>query len=146
MLLDPRGVRFTAAMTSVVLVLVLVSGSGWLALAQAVVFAVTAAVPARGPYGLLYRLLIAPRLNPPAEREPAAPMRFAQAVGLVFALGAAAGYLAGAPVLGAILAAVALGAAFLNAAFGWCLGCEVYLAIRRFAGRPMAARVPAGGG
>jgi hypothetical protein len=144
MLLDPRGVRFTAALTSLVLVLVLVTGSGWLALAQAVVFALTAAVPAHGPYGLLYRAFVAPRLGPPTEREPAAPMRFAQMVGLVFALGAAVAYLAGATVLGATLTAVALGAAFLNAAFGLCLGCEVYLAFRRLAGRPLAARVPAG--
>lgn len=142
MLLDPRGVRFAAALTSLVLVLVLVTGSGWLALAQAAVFAATAASPARGPYGLLYRVLVAPRLAPATEREPAAPVRFAQLVGLVFALGAAAGYLAGAPVLGAVLAAAALLAAFLNAAFGLCLGCEVYLAARRLTGRPVPARVP----
>jgi hypothetical protein len=141
MLLDPRGARFAAALTSIVFVLVLVTGSGWLALAQAVVFAVTAAWPARSPYGLLYRRFVAPRLGPATELEPAAPVRFAQLVGLVFALVAAVGYLAGAPVLGALMAAAALAAAFLNAAFGLCLGCEVYLAARRVAGRPLPARV-----
>jgi hypothetical protein len=145
MFLDPRGPRFAAAATSVVLVAVLLTGSGWLALAQAVVFAITAADPRRGPYGLLYRALVAPRLAPPHEVEPAAPVRFAQLVGLVFALVAAAGYLAGAPVVGVVAAAAALAAAFLNAAFGICLGCEAYLAIRRIAGRPLASRVPAGG-
>jgi hypothetical protein len=145
MLLDPRGVRFAAALTSLVLVLVLVTGSGALALAQAAVFAATAAVPASGPYGLLFRTLVAPRLQPPTEREPVAPVRFAQLVGLFFALGAAIGYLAGAPVAGVAFTAVALVASFLNAAFGLCLGCEVYLAVRRLAGRPLPARVPTGG-
>jgi hypothetical protein len=134
--------RFAAALTSIVLTVVLVTGSGWLALAQAAVFAVTAAWPDRAPYRLLYRRLVAPRLGPPTVREPAAPVRFAQLVGLGFAAGAAAGYLTGASVLGAVLAAVALAAAFLNAAFGLCLGCEVYLAVRRLTGRPLAARVP----
>jgi len=130
--LDPRGPRFAAGVTSVVVVVVLVTGSGWLALAQAVVFASTAASVRYGPYGRLYRWLIAPRLAPPAEREPAAPVRFSQAVGLVFALTSAVGYLAGAPVVGAVAAAFALVAAFLNAAFGFCLGCEMYLLLRRF--------------
>lgn len=132
--LDPRGPRFAAAVTAVVLVLVLVTSSGWLALAQAAVFALTAADPRRGPYGLVYRALVAPRLAPPTELEPAAPVRFAQLVGLGFTLVAAVGYFAGAPVLGVVMTAFALGAAFLNAAFGLCLACEAYLAVRRIPG------------
>lgn len=139
-LLDPRGVRFSAAVTSAVLVLVLATGSAWLAALQAVVFGLTAASPGHGPYAVLYRWLVAAWLPPPAWREPAGPVRFAQLLGLVFALAAAAGYLAGAPVLGAVMAAAALAAAFLNAAFGLCLGCELYLAVRRLAGRPLSAR------
>ena len=144
MLLDPRGPRFAAAVTTIVLVLVLVTGSGWLALAQAAVFALTAARPRLGPYGLLYRALLARRLPPPGELEPAAPVRFAQLVGLVFATAAAASYLAGLPALGTSAAALALAAAFLNAAFGLCLGCLAYLALRRLANRPLPARVPVG--
>lgn len=140
---DPRGPRFAAALTAVVLVLVLLTGSGWLALAQAVVFAVTAARPRLGPYGLVYRALLAPRLGPPAELEPLAPVRFAQLVGFVFATVATLGYLLGSPLTGAVAASFALAAAFLNAAFGLCLGCEMFLAYRRIAGRPLAARVPA---
>jgi len=140
MVLDPRGVRFAAALTSTVFVLVLVTGSGWLALAQAVVFALTAAWPRWGPYALVYRWLVAPRLGPPRATEPAAPVRFAQLVGLVVAAVSAAGYLSGAPVLGAVMAAVGLAAAFLNAAFGLCLGCEAYLAGRRLLDRGRATR------
>ena len=143
MFLDPRGPRFAAAVTTLVLVLVLVTGSGWLALAQAVVFALTAWRPRYGPYGLLYRALVAPRLAPPAELEPAAPVRFAQLIGLGFTVVAAVGYLAGASVVGIVATAFALAAAFLNAAFGLCLGCELYLAVRRLRHRPVPARVPA---
>jgi hypothetical protein len=144
MLLDPRGPRFAAAVTTLVLIAVLVTGSGWLALAQAVVFAATALSPRRGPYGLLYRAVLAPRLARPTELEPAAPVRFAQLVGLVFSLVATVGYLAGQPIVGLVFAGFALIAAFLNAAFGLCLGCEVYLAFRRLTHRPVAPRVPVG--
>ncbi|GAB4058651.1 DUF4395 domain-containing protein [Catellatospora paridis] len=140
---DPRGPRFAAAVTTVVMVAVLLTGSGWLALAQAAVFALTAASPRLGPYGLVYRTLVAPRLGKPAELEPLAPVRFAQAVGFVFAAVATLGYLLGSPLAGAIAASFALAAAFLNAVFGLCLGCELFLAYRRLTGRPLAARVPA---
>jgi hypothetical protein len=129
--LDPRGQRFAATLTSIVLVVVLATGWGWLALAQAVVFAITAADPRRGPYSYLYRALVLPRIGPPAEREPAAPVRFAQIVGFSFLAVAAVGYLVGLPALGTVFAAFGLLAAFLNAAFGLCLGCEAYLAMRR---------------
>jgi hypothetical protein len=131
MQLDPRGPRLAAALTTAVLVVVLATGWGWLALAQTVVFAITAADPRRGPYALLYRALVAPRLAPSAEREDAAPVRFAQLVGFAFLAVASVGYLSGATAVGAVFAGFGLLAAFLNAAFGLCLGCEAYLAARR---------------
>ena len=135
MMLDPRGPRFAAAVTSVVLVLVLVTGSGWLALAQTLVFAIGAVNLRYAPYALVYRYLVAPRLAPPAEREAAEPVRFAQALGFVFLAVGTVGYLAGVPVLGIVATALALAAAFLNAAFGLCLGCEMYLLLRRLSAR-----------
>jgi hypothetical protein len=144
MLLDPRGPRFAAGLTAIVFVLILVTGAWWLALAQAVVFALSAIDPRKGPYSLLYRTVVAPRLAPPTEREPAEPVRFAQALGGVFAVAAAIGYGVGGTggtALGIVAAAFGLAAAFLNSVFGLCLGCELYLATRRMRGRPMAARV-----
>jgi hypothetical protein len=135
MQLDPRGPRFAAALTTLVLVIVLATGWGWLALAQTAVFAITAADPRRGPYALLYRFLIAPRLGPATEREDAAPVRFAQLVGFAFLAVASVGYLSGAPAVGLVFAGFGLLAAFLNAAFGLCLGCEAYLAARRLTAR-----------
>jgi len=70
--LDPRGVRFAAILTTIVLALVLISGSGWLAAAQALVFALAAFAGMRfAPYAVLYRKAIAPRLGPPRSgRRP----------------------------------------------------------------------------
>lgn len=130
--IDPRGPRFAAVITTVVLAVVLVTSNGWLLAAQALVFASGAIFGLRySPYSLLYRALIRPRLGPPGELEPEAPPRFAQAVGLVFAIAGTAGYLAGLTVFGMAATAAALAAAFLNGAFGLCLGCEMYLRIRR---------------
>ena len=83
------------------------------------------------PYGWLYRKLVRSRLGPPAELEPEAPPRFAQAVGLVLPLIGVAGYAACISWLGRAATAAALAAAFLNAVFGFCLGCEMYVLIRR---------------
>lgn len=130
--IDPRGPRFAATLTSVVLAVVLTTGNGWLLAAQTLVFALAAfGGMGRSPYGWLYRTLVRPRLGPPTELEDAAPPRFAQGVGLGFALIGTLGYLSGAEWLGLAATALALAAAFLNSAFGYCLGCEVYLLLRR---------------
>ena len=131
-LIDVRAPRFAAALTSAVLAVALLTGSGWLVAAQALVFAVGALAGLRAsPYGLLFRTLVAPRLGPVREREPEAPPRFAQFVGLLFTVVGAAGYLLGVPALGAVATGLALVAALLNAATGFCLGCELYLTARR---------------
>jgi hypothetical protein len=130
--IDVRGPRFAAWVTAVVLAIALILGSGTLVAVQAVVFAVGAFAGLRyAPYGVLFRVLVAPRLGPAREREPETPPRFAQLVGLVFAVVGAVGYLLGAPVLGAVATGFALIAALLNAATGFCLGCELYLIARR---------------
>jgi hypothetical protein len=136
--IDPRGPRFAATLTTVVLAAVLLTAPSTAATvllgAQTLVFAVGAAAGVqRTPYSWLFKTFLRPRLGAPAHTEDAAPPRFAQAVGLVFALVALVGYLSGATLLGAIATGFALGAAFLNAVFGFCLGCEVYLLARRIA-------------
>jgi len=79
----------------------------------------------------VYRRLVRPRLGPPAHTEAEAPPRFAQGVGMVFALAGVLGYATGATAAGIAFTALALVAAFLNAAFDICLGCQVYLFIQR---------------
>ena len=130
--IDPRGARFGAAVATIVLALVLVTGSGWLLAAQVLVFAAGAALGLRyAPYGMLFRWLVRPRLGPPRELEPEPPPRFAQVVGAAFGLIGVIGYGTGVTALGLAATAAALAAAFLNAAFGFCLGCEMYLIIQR---------------
>lgn len=130
--LDPRGLRFVAGVTVVVLAIVLITGNPIVLALQALVFAAGAFLgPKNSPYGLLFAGLIRPRLQPPRELEEEAPPRFAQAVGLTFAVVALVGYLTGATTVGAVATGIALAAAFLQAAFGFCLGCEVYLLARR---------------
>jgi Domain of unknown function (DUF4395) len=135
MQLDVRGPRFAAALTTVILIVIALTRSGWLAAAQAVVFLIGAVSARYAPYGVLFRNFIAPRLAPPTQFEPAEPIRFAQGVGFVFAVLAAIGFFAGSAVLGLTATALALIAAFLNAAFGLCLGCEAYLLLRRTVSR-----------
>ncbi len=129
---DPRGPRFGGAVTTVVLALALIlmgTTAGTLLIAwQTLVFALGALVGLHAqPYGIVYRRLVQPRLGPPAELEDAAPPRFAQGVGLVFLVVALVAVLAGATVVATVAVAFALAAAFLNAAFNFCLGCEMYL-------------------
>ncbi len=130
--IDVRGPRFGAAVTTVVLAVVLITSYAPLLAAQALVFAVGAVLGMdAAPYGLVFRKLIRPRIGPATATEDARPPRFAQTVGLVFAVIGLIGYLAGPQWLGMAATGCALAAAFLNSAFGYCLGCEMYLLIRR---------------
>ena len=130
--IDPRGPRFGAVLTTLVLAVVLVTGSAWLLAAQLVVFAIGALAGLRyAPYGLLYRHLVRPRLGPPAHTEPEAPPRFSQGVGMVVAAVGVVLYATGVTAGGIVFTALALVAAFLNAAFDLCLGCQLYLFIQR---------------
>lgn len=136
---DVRGPRFTAWITTAVIVVALiVSAYSSVAAAtvlglQAVVFAIGAlGGPPRHPYGWLFATFVAPRLGPVIEREPVPPLKFAQLVGLTFAVVGSVGFATGLVTLGLVSAASALVAAFLNAAFGICLGCRLHPLVTRF--------------
>jgi Ca2+/Na+ antiporter len=140
---DVRGPRFAAWVTTAVLVLALVvSAASPLAAAlvlgaQAVIFAVGAiGGPRRHPYGRVFAGVVAPRLGPVKEREPVAPLKFAQLVGLIFAVVGVVAFAAGAFLVGVVATAAALVAAFLNAAFGICLGCQLYPLVARLRPTP----------
>jgi len=130
--IDARGPRFAALITTVVLVVALATHSLWVIAFQALVFAVGALRgPQFTPYSLIFRKLIRPLLKGEVPTEDIRPPQFAQSVGLVFALLATAGLLSHLSILFTIAAGFALAAAFLNAAFNYCLGCEVYLLLLR---------------
>lgn len=145
-LVDVRGPRFAAWVTTAVLVItLLVSASSPLAAAvilglQALIFAIGAVGgPRRHPYGRVFARVVAPRLGPVKEREPVPPLQFAQLVGLIFAVAGAVAFAGGAFLVGVIASAAALLAAFLNAAFGICLGCQLYPLVARFRRAPHPA-------
>jgi hypothetical protein len=135
---DVRGPRFAAWVTTAVLIAaLLVSAASPIAAAvilgvQAVVFAIGAiGGPRKHPYGRIFATFIAPRLAPVSEKEPVAPLKFAQLVGLLFAIAGFVGFATGITALGLGATAFALIAAFLNAAFGICLGCQIYPLVAR---------------
>lgn len=130
--IDVRGPRFGAAVTTAVLAVALILQNSWVLGWQTVVFAVGAAAGVqRSPYGWAFRTAVRPRLGPPKEFEAPEPPRFAQAVGLVFAGLGLVGFTVGPQWLGLAATGAALAAAFLNAAFGYCLGCEMFLLLKR---------------
>lgn len=130
--IDARGPRFSALLTTVVLAIALVTGSVWVAVFQAVVFAIGATKgPQFTPYAFIYRSLIKPRLKSPLRTEDVRPPKFAQSIGLAFALVAIVGAATGTSVVFFVAVAAALAAAFLNAVFDFCLGCQVYLLLAR---------------
>lgn len=137
--IDPRGPRFGAGITGVLLLIdffLALTGAG---VAATVLLAAISAVfawgafagVARHPYGALFRRFVRPRLGPPTELEEAAPPTFAQGVGFAITL---VGVVLGAfGVTGglAVFAALAFVAAFLNSVFGFCLGCQLYVLLLR---------------
>lgn len=143
---DPRASRLAAWITSGVLAIVLLTGSAPLLAVQTAIFATGAVFGLRrAPYAAVFRLVRSSgRLGPPADLEAEAPLRFAQVVGLFFGTVGVLGFAVGSVAVATTATAMALGAAFLNAAFGICLGCELYLIVRRVTGRGAITRfVPA---
>ena len=138
--IDPRGPRFGATITATLLaVTVYLSLDSATATAAHVLLVVISASflwgavfgPAKHPYGFLFKKLVRPRLNAPKELEDSAGPQFAQLVGLLVAgTGVVLGFFGIAAGL-TFAAAAAFVAAFLNAAFDYCLGCQMYIGLKR---------------
>jgi hypothetical protein len=130
--IDARGPRFGAVITTAVLATALATNNLWVIVAQAVVFAIGALKgPQFTPYAFIYKRIVKPLLKGETPTEDVRPPQFAQSVGLLFALVAIGGALSGINAIFTVAVAFALAAAFLNAAFNFCLGCEVYLLLLR---------------
>jgi hypothetical protein len=131
-IIDARGPRFGAVITTVILAAALATNSVWFVVAAGVAFAIGAFKgPQFTPQAFIYKTFVKPRLKGEVPTEDVRPPQFAQSVGLLFALVAIAGVVSGFNALFTIAVAFALGAAFLNAAFNFCLGCEIYLLLLR---------------
>jgi len=131
-LIDARGPRFGAVITTAVLATALATNNFWVILAQAIVFAIGAIKgPQFTPYAFIYKTFVKPRLKGAVPTEDVLPPQFAQTVGLLFALTAVVGLAVGVNAIFTVSVAFALAAAFLNAAFNYCLGCQIYLLLLR---------------
>jgi hypothetical protein len=145
--IDPRGPRFAAGITALLLLVDVFLGlttpigatvaeraaepAFLLLVVIALLFLWGVLSPRTAPWGALYRTLIQPRLTPPTDLEDPRPPRFAQGVGLFVVTIGLILHLAGVPWALPIAAAAAFIAAFLNAVFGLCLGCQLYLVLQR---------------
>ena len=137
--IDARGPRFSAAITSAVLATALATSNLWVIALQAIVFAIGAfRGPQFTPYALIFKKIVKPRLKSAVVTEDVRPPQFAQSVGLIFALVAITGSITGISGLFVVAVSFALAAAFLNAAFNFCLGCEMYVLLLR-ARKPQAS-------
>jgi len=130
--IDARGPRFSAAITTAVLATALATNNLWVVIAQAIVFAIGAfRGPQFTPYAAIFKRIVKPHLKSAVITEDVRPPQFAQSVGLIFALVAIAGSITGISGLFVVAVSFALAAAFLNAAFNFCLGCEMYVVLLR---------------
>jgi len=138
--IDPRGPRFTAGITAVlmlvVIALAIVLPTPWPAFALFAVLSALFALGAfagvtKGPWSIVFRAFVRPRLAPPTELEDATPPTFAQGVGFVITLAGLVLHLLGVPYAIVIFASLAFIAAFLNSVFAFCLGCQIYLLLVR---------------
>jgi len=137
--IDPRGPRFGAGITAVLLLVVIGLSLGGLIVPALIIFAAQTVLFAWGafagiqrhPYGLLFKRLVRPRLKAPAELEDPVPPTFAQGVGFVITVIGVILTLIGLTPALPIAAALAFIAAFLNSVFGYCLGCQIYLLLVR---------------
>jgi len=127
-MIDARGPRWSAGLTAIVLIAALITRSPILIIIQLVQFGIGVfAGPPKSPYAWLYKRFVQPRLSKTFESEDLRPPQFAQFVGFVFALFATVGALSHTWPLFVIASSFALFAAFLNSAFGYCLGCKMFL-------------------
>lgn len=138
--IDPRGPRFGAAITSLLSLAAFAAAIGAIASLTAAyslmatllaLFLWSVFAPTNHPYQLIFRHVIRRRLKPPSELEDPRPPQFAQKVGLGFAVLGAIGIVLSNATLVAVAAAFIFLAAFLNAFFAFCLGCQMYLLLKR---------------
>ncbi|MFM7030499.1 MAG: DUF4395 domain-containing protein [Micrococcales bacterium] len=138
--IDPRGPRFGAGITNILSVVAFLEAldksSEPVAAAIFGLFAVLFLIgtlygTSKHPFGWIYRTFVKPRLAAPKELEDSRPPQFAQGVGLFVSLSGLALYAAAVPFGLAGAAAALFIASALQSYFGYCLGCQMYLGLKR---------------
>ena len=138
--IDPRGPRFGATITNVLSAIIFYLAldsategiaAGLFAVAAALFLIGTVFGTSKHPFGWLFRTLVKPRLSAPTELEDSRPPQFAQAVGLFVSVVGLILYWAAVPYGVAIAAGALFLASALQAYVGFCLGCQMYLGLKR---------------
>ncbi len=127
-MIDPRGHRFGAALSVVIL------SAGFLLGAPITVAFLAVALGISAFFGTRYSILGRPwpvfrkvlRIAPPRELEHELPPRFAQALGFIGFSAATVLFLLGLPAVGWVVAAAVGALQAVLAASGYCLGCRLY--------------------
>jgi hypothetical protein len=125
--IDPRGQRFGAGLSAVLLVIAVASQQFWLAALVGLNLLIASAFGSRfflpgRPWPLIRKAL---RLGP-IEPEHEYPPRFAQALGGVFVAVGTIAYVFGPAIAGWVFVGAVAGLQTLLAATGYCLGCKLY--------------------
>jgi Domain of unknown function (DUF4395) len=92
--------------------------------------------PTLSPLGQFATRVVAPRLSGTPRLTPGPPKRFAQAIGVAFSTTALVVAVSVGVGPAKIVIAVLAFAAFLEAAFGFCLGCKVFAVLMKLGAIP----------
>ena len=112
--------------------LFVVTGWGWVLVPLTYGFVARVLTgPKLSPLGLLATKVVAPRLPEHEKLVPGPPKRFAQAIGVAFTVTASVLWVAGAGTASRVVIGMLAGAAFLEAAFGFCLGCKIFAVLMK---------------
>ena len=108
--------------------------TGWAWILIPLTYGFTARVlsgPTFSPLARLATQVITPRLKGPHRIVPGPPKRFAQGIGALFSISASVLYLVDLGTASRWVAAALSGPAFLEAAFGFCVGCKMFAGLMK---------------
>jgi hypothetical protein len=126
-MIDPRGHRFGAGVSAIVLIVAFLSGTVWLVALALASIGVSAAFGLRySVYGVAWRRIAKALSLPKVEPEHEYPPRFAQVLGSVALILALVAFAAGATTLGWVFTLAVAGLQTVLATTGYCLGCRLY--------------------
>ncbi len=126
-MIDPRGHRFGAGVSAILLIVAFLTGTPWLVAVVLLSIGVSAAFGLRySIYGAIWRRIVKVAGLGPTEPEHEYPPRFAQVLGSVALILSLVAFALGATPLGWLFALAVAGLQSLLAVTGYCLGCRLY--------------------
>jgi len=126
-MIDPRGHRFGAGVSAVLLIVAFLTGTPWLVAVVLLSIGVSAAFGLRfSIYGAIWRRIARSLQLPKVEPEHEYPPRFAQTLGSTALILALVAFALGATTIGWGLTLAVAGLQTVLAVTGYCLGCRLY--------------------